>query len=158
MLINYLSSVRIANDCSDPNDPRCVLPFLPETAEQFCQASLGKPRLFNRLGNIVLSTAADLEAEMITPDVLKQGLQAALPTLRERAALNFKEKRVQAFLQQRGSISDETITIDDLEQLGVRDFAELLPVLEKLEAADLAHQPSQDDTKTFEPLALPPSE
>lgn len=158
MLINYLSSVRINNDCTDPNDPRCVLPFLPETAEQFCKASLGKPRLFNRLGNIVLSTAADLEADTITPDVLKQGLQAALPTLRERAALSFKENRVQTFLQQRGSISDETITIDDLEQLGVRDFAELLPVLEKLEAADLAHQPSQDDTKTFEPLALPPGE
>ncbi|MEO0349456.1 MAG: AAA family ATPase [Cyanobacteria bacterium P01_A01_bin.15] len=158
MLINYLSSVRINNDCTDPNDPRCVLPFLPETAEQFCKASLGKPRLFNRLGNIVLSTAADLEADTITPDVLKQGLQAALPTLRERAALSFKENRVQTFLQQRGSISDETITIDDLEQLGVRDFAELLPVLEKLEAADLAHQPSQDDTKTFEPLALPPSD
>ena len=158
MLINYLSSVRINNDCTDPNDPRCVLPFLPETAEQFCKASLGKPRLFNRLGNIVLSTAADLEADTITPDVLKQGLQAALPTLRERAALSFKENRVQTFLQQRGSISDETITIDDLEQLGVRDFAELLPVLEKLEAADLAHQPSQDDTKTFEPLVLPPGD
>ncbi|MEM7793833.1 MAG: ATP-binding protein [Cyanobacteria bacterium P01_C01_bin.118] len=158
MLINYLSSVRIDNDCTDPEDPRCVLPFLPETAAQFCEASRGKPRLFNRLGNIVLSRAADLEAKIITPDVLKQGLQAALPTLREKAALNFKENRVQAFLQQRGSISDETITLDDMEKLGVRDFAELLPILERLEAADLVHQPSQDETKTFEPLVLPISD
>ncbi|NEZ57645.1 AAA family ATPase [Adonisia turfae] len=158
MLINYLSSVRIDNDCTDPEDPRCVLPFLPETAAQFCKVSLGKPRLFNRLGNIVLSTAADLEAEMITPDILKQSLQTALPKLQERAALTFKEERVRLFLQQRGSISDETITLDDMEQLGVRDFAELLPILERLESADLAHQPSQDDTKTFEPLALPPDD
>ena len=158
MLINYLSSVRINNDCTDPDDPRCVLPFLPETAAQFCKVSLGKPRLFNRLGSIVLSTAADLGADIITPNVLRKGLQTALPTLQERAALSFKEERVRAFLQQNGQISDETITIDDLEQLGVRTYAELLPVLERLEAADLAHQPRQDDTKTFEPLALPPTE
>ena len=66
MLINYLNSVRINNDITDVNDPRSVLPFLPETAKKFCKVSLGKPRLFNRLGISVLSTAADLQAEVIT--------------------------------------------------------------------------------------------
>jgi hypothetical protein len=56
MLIKYLNSVRINNNCTDPTDPRSVMPFLPETATRFCQVSRGKPRLFNRLGNIVLST------------------------------------------------------------------------------------------------------
>lgn len=45
MLINYLNSVRIKNNCKDPIDPRSVLPFLPETAKKFCEVSLGKPRL-----------------------------------------------------------------------------------------------------------------
>nr|AAA26042.1 hypothetical protein [Pseudanabaena tenuis PCC 7409]prf//2015397E cpcB2 upstream ORF X [Pseudanabaena sp.] len=57
MLINYLNSVRIKNDCKDINDPRSVIPFLPETAKKFCEVSLGKPRLFNRLGSTVLLTA-----------------------------------------------------------------------------------------------------
>ena len=157
MLINYLNSARINNNCTDPNDPRSVLPFTPEAAKRFCEVSLGKPRLFNRLGNTVLDTAANMQATLITSEVLAQGLKVAAPELRERAALSVQEERVRAFLEQRGPISDETITFEDLEQLGFRSFSEILPFLERLEAADLAHQLDQDDTKAFAPIALPPA-
>lgn len=157
MLINYLSSARIDNDCTDPDDPRCVLPFTPESAAEFCRVSLGKPRLFNRLGNTVLSKAADLQAELITPDVLQAGLQAAAPTLRQQAALTVQEERVRALLLRRGELSDETITIDDLEALGFRSFSDILPLLERLEEADLAHQLNQEDVKAYAPIPLPPS-
>ncbi|NJM77175.1 MAG: AAA family ATPase [Acaryochloridaceae cyanobacterium RU_4_10] len=158
MLINYLNSARINNNCTDPNDPRSVLPFLPETAQRFCEVSLGKPRLFNRLGNTILSTAADFQATLITSEVLSQGLKAAAPTLRQQAALNVQEERVRALLQRRGSLSDETITMEELEQLGVRSFSDILPFLERLEEADLAHQLNQDDAKVFAPIPLPPSD
>jgi hypothetical protein len=158
MLINYLNSARINNNCTDPQDPRCVLPFLPETAARFCDRSLGKPRLFNRLGNIILSTAADLQADVITPAVLEQGLQLAALKLRQQVALNVQEERVRALLQQRGILSDETITIEDLEQLGFRSFSDILPFLERLEEADLAHQLNQDDAKAFGPILLPPAD
>ncbi len=157
MLINYLNSARIDNNCSDPADPRSVLPFLPETAKRFCEVSLGKPRLFNRLGNTVLDTAANLQVERITREVLEQGLRAAAPELRERAGLSVQEERLRAFLEQRGPISDETITIEDLEQLGFRSFSDVLPFLERLEAADLAHQLNQEDVKAFAPILLPPA-
>jgi hypothetical protein len=157
MLINYLNSARINDKCTDPNDPRSVLPFTPEAAKRFCEVSLGKPRLFNRLGNTVLDTAANMQATLIDSEVLAQGLKAAAPELRERAALSVQEERVRAFLEQRGPISDETITFEDLEQLGFRSFSEILPFLERLEAADLAHQLDQDDTKAFAPIALPPA-
>jgi uncharacterized protein (DUF1778 family) len=157
MLINYLNSARINNNCTDPENPRSVLPFLPETAQRFCGVSLGKPRLFNRLGNTVLSTAADLQATLITSEVLNQGLKAAVPTLRQQAALSVQEERVRALLQQRGSLSDETITIEDLEQLGFRSFSDLLPILERLEQADLAHQLNQDDAKVYASIPLPPA-
>ncbi|NMF84432.1 ATP-binding protein [Nodosilinea sp. P-1105] len=157
MLINYLNSARINNSCADPDDPRSVLPFTPEAAKRFCEVSLGKPRLFNRLGNTVLDTAANMQVTLIDSDVLAQGLKAAAPELRERAALSVQEERVRAFLEQRGPISDETITFEDLEQLGFRSFSEILPFLERLEAADLAHQLDQDDTKAFAPIALPPA-
>ncbi len=157
MLINYLNSARINNRCTDPNDARSVLPFTPEAAKRFCEVSLGKPRLFNRLGNTVLDTAANMQVTLIDSEVLAQGLKAAAPELRERAALSVQEERVRAFLEQRGPISDETITFEDLEQLGFRSFSEILPFLERLEAADLAHQLDQDDTKAFAPIALPPA-
>ncbi len=157
MLVNYLNSARIKNHCTDPNDARSVLPFTPEAAKHFCKVSLGKPRLFNRLGNTVLDTAANMQATSITPEVLAEGLKAAAPELRERAALTVQEERIRAFLEQRGPISDETITYEDLEQLGFRSFSDILPFLERLEAADLAHQLDQDDTKAFAPIALPPT-
>ncbi|WP_068816892.1 AAA family ATPase [Phormidesmis priestleyi] len=158
MLINYLSSARINNNCTDPKDPRCVLPFLPETAKRFCEVSLGKPRLFNRLGNTVLSTAADLQAKVITPDVLEQGLRAAALTLHQQAALTVQEERVRVLLLQRGTLSDDTITMDDLEQIGFRSFSDAYLILERLEEADLAHQLNQDAAKAFAPIPLPPSD
>jgi len=154
MLINYLNSVRIKNDCKDINDPRSVLPFLPETAKKFCEISLGKPRLFNRLGSTVLLTATELQVAVITPDVLEKGLRAAAPSLRRQAALSVQEERVRALLQKRGIFSEE-ITMEDLQQLGVRTFNEILPILERLEEADLVHQLNQDDSKAFAPIPLP---
>jgi hypothetical protein len=155
MLINYLSSARIDNDCTDPENPRCVLPFTPEAAARFCAISLGKPRLFNRLGNTVLTTAANRQADRITLEVLQQGLKAATPSLLHQAALSAQEERVRVLLQERGSLSDETITIEELESLGFRTFSEILPFLDKLESADLAHRLNQDDAKAYAPILLP---
>jgi uncharacterized protein (DUF1778 family) len=158
MLIRYLNSARINNDCEDDNNPRSVLPFLPETAKRFCEVSRGKPRLFNRLGNAILSKAAELQAEQITPEVLKKGLQAAQKTQSEQAALKLQEKRILALLQQKNELSDETITIEDLEQLGVRSYSEIVPILERLEDFDLAHQLNRDDETAYAPILLPAAE
>ncbi len=158
MLINYLVSARFDNDCIDPQDPRCVLPFLPETAQRLCEVSSGKPRLFNRLGNIVLSTAADLQASLITPEVLEQGLRQAGPILRQRASLSTEEERVRSLLLQKGSLSDESISIAELAEMGVRSFSELIPFLERLEEADLAFQQDRDDAVSFAPALLPLAE
>ncbi|MEM9542646.1 MAG: ATP-binding protein [Cyanobacteria bacterium P01_E01_bin.42] len=155
MLINYLNSARIDNDCSDPNNPDAVLPFEPDAARRFCAVSLGKPRLFNRLGNKVLATATDLQAEKIDSNILSQGLKAASRTLREQAALNAKEEQIRLFLEQRGLLSDEEIAMEELEQLGVRSFSELMPYLERLERADLAQQRDRDNATVYEPILLP---
>lgn len=106
----------------------------------------------------MLSKAADLQADLITPEILHEGLKAAEPTLRQQAALSVQEERVRALLIKRGEISDETITFEDLEALGVRSFSDILPLLERLEEADLAHQLDQEDVKAFAPIPLPPSE
>jgi AAA+ ATPase superfamily predicted ATPase len=155
MLSKYLSSARINNDCTDVENPRSVLPFLPETAAHFCQRSMGKPRLFNRLGSLVLSTAAELKAKVIYPEILQEALKVANTTLRDQAQLNVKEERIRLLLEKRGSLSDDTISMADLEQLGFRSYSEILPFLERLEDADLAYQLNQDDAKAFAPIPLP---
>ena len=133
--------------------------YANEIAATFARAALAFTAL-DRMpyDQTAMSTAADLQAELITPDVLEQGLRAAAPTLRQQAALNVQEERVRALLTQRGSLSDETITIEDLEQLGLRSFSDILPFLERLEEADLAHQLNQEDAKAYAPIPLPPSD
>lgn len=155
MLINYLNSVRVDHNCTDPENPDSVAPFLPETAMELCKVSQGKPRLFNRLGGMVLSAAADLQVEKITLGVLEQALNAAKPTLVQQAALNAQEERVRMLLEKRGSLSDDDITMADLEQLGFRSFSEILPYLERLEETDLAYQLNLEDAKAFAPIPLP---
>ncbi|MEM9217132.1 MAG: ATP-binding protein [Cyanobacteria bacterium P01_F01_bin.150] len=157
MLIRYLNSVRIDNTCTDPDNPASVLPFLPETAQRFCDESRGRPRLFNRLGITVLNKALELGAEQITPDILEAGIQAAYANFRERAALEMQTQKVLSLLERKGSLSDETITLDDLESLNFSSFSELVPYLELLEDLDLAYRRDREDATEYESLLLPDS-
>ncbi len=59
-------------------------------------------------------------------------------------------------LRDRGNLSDDTTTMTDLELLGFRSFVEIMPILEKLEEADLAQRLPQEDAKAFAPILLPP--
>jgi hypothetical protein len=155
MLINYLNSARINNNYTAPNDPRSVFPFLPETAEIFCQASRGKPRFFNRLGNAVISTAASLKADRITREVLQQGFDTIIKDRQQILAEKVKEQRIFQLLKQRGNLSEETITQEDLESLGFSGFYEILPYLERLENEDMAQRLPQSDAISYAPLLLP---
>ena len=158
MLINYLNSARInkADICNDIEDPRSVYPFTLETAKIFCQESLGKPRLFNRLGNAVLSAAADRGATQITNDILQAGLQVSAKRRQQQAALTLREEQVRQLLQEKGVLSDENISLAELEQLGCRSFVEILPILEKLEDADLAHQLHREGVKEYIDIPISP--
>jgi len=137
MLVRYLDSARIGKSVTDPEDPASVRPFLPETARAFCAASLGRPRLFNRLGIAVPNKAIALEADTITPKVLHEGLKSAEYDLRQKAALTAREMKVHRLLEQRKLLSEEA-TMEDLLEAGFRTFGELLPILEHLQEADLS--------------------
>jgi hypothetical protein len=96
---------------------------LPDAARRLCEVSLGKPRLFNRLQEIkLLSTTSNLQVKTITMEVLEQGLKAAEQDFRQQAALNAQEERIRLLLQRKGDISDDSITIEELESLGFRAF------------------------------------
>ena len=153
MLAKYLASVRIKpNPNDDPQHPKDIRPFTAAAAKQFCRASRGKPRLFNRLGASVLNTAIFHNATQIDLNLLKAGLTSSQMSRRQLARLTDKENRLRTLLNERGTLSDEEILMEDLETLGFRSFNELLPLLEKLEYADLASRNELGYATEFEPL------
>ena len=153
MLAKYLASVRLKpNPNGEPTKKPDLRPFTPEAARAFCRASYGKPRLFNRLGNTVLNTAIERGVTTIDLDILRVGIRASELSRRDRASLTAKEERLKALLEKNGSLSDETIRIEDLEQFGFRSFNEILPLLEKLEDADLATRNELGYTTEFKPI------
>jgi hypothetical protein len=58
-------------------------------------------------------------------------------------------------LQERGALSDEYLSFEDLQQLGVRSFVELLPMLDKIEQADLIQRRPNSPATIYDPIELP---
>jgi len=155
MLVNYLNSVRPDRVKREPDTPEAVAPFTPETARELCRRSQGVPRYLNRLARYVLTHAALQHARRITPGVLRQGLQYADSQLRSQS-LTPEDYYVLELVLGRGAISDETVTLDELERLKVREFNEVMPILEKLVQLDLLRRlPAEGVTEfVLSPLLL----
>ncbi len=152
MLINYLNSARSSHDQREAKDPKAVWPFTPDTARQLCQLSNGIPRLLNRLGRYVLIQAAEQKAENIDDNVLRGGLRYA--NQQSRTCLTAEDQFVLNIVLEKGTLSDENITLAELEQLKVKTFNELLPVLEKLIQLDLVRRLPSGREAAFKPTAI----
>jgi hypothetical protein len=154
MLVNYLNSARPKNARRDPDDPSAVRPFTPETAQILCLRSDGVPRWLNRLASYVLLKAASLHADLVTPDVLEQGLIYAEQQLRGQAGLASEDYYVLDLVLERGTLSDATVTLVDLERLKAQEFSEILPILEKLVQFDLLRRLPTERAAEFQPTPL----
>jgi hypothetical protein len=154
MLVNYLNSARPKNARYDSDDPRAVYPFTPETARALCKRSGGVPRWLNRLGSYVLLKAAELQAEIITPDVLQQGLEYADQQLRGQPGLTPEDYYVLDLVLEKGVLSDATITLSDLERVRAKEFSEILPILERLVQLDLVRRLPTEHAAEYEPTPM----
>jgi hypothetical protein len=137
MLVNYLNSVRPEDARLNPHDPKAVHPFTPETARELCERAGGVPRWLNRLGSYILLKAAELHADIITPDVLQLGFAYTDQQLRGQVGLSPEDYYVLDLVLERGMLSDVTVTLTDLERFRAKEFSEILPVLERLIQLDL---------------------
>ncbi len=160
MLINYLASARIRETSKDETNPDAVHPFTLETARNLCAHSQGIPRWFNRIANYVLLKAADLQVEKITPDVFQQGLEYVSQKLRGQPELTPEDYYVLDLVLEKGVLSDENVTMDDLKRLKAQQFTQVLPILDKLIQFDLVRRLPTDKAAEYQgnPLLLPPSE
>lgn len=154
MLVNYLNSARPKNARHDPDDPRAVHPFTPETARALCERSNGVPRWLNRLGSYVLLKAATIHADLITPDVLQQGLEYADQQLRGQTGLTPEDYYVLDLVLEKGILSDATITLTEMERLKAKEFSEILPILEKLVQFDLLRRLPSERAAEYGPTPL----
>lgn len=59
-------------------------------------------------------------------------------------------------INNKGLISDASLSFEELQQLQTRSFAELLPVLEELEKRDLIQKIPNDGTTTYKVSPLLP--
>ncbi len=154
MLVNYLNSARPRNARRDYDDPYAVGPFMPETARMLCQRSDGVPRWLNRLGSYVLLKAATIQADHVTQDVLRQGLEYADQQLRGQTGLTAEDYYVLDLVLEKGTFSDATATMEDLERLKAKEFSEILPILEKLVQLDLIRRLPAERAAEYGPTPL----
>lgn len=158
MLVNYLNSVRSEN--YDVNDDLSVQPFTPETAKMLCERSSGVPRWLNRLGSYVLQKASQLNAETISPERLQEGFIYADQQVRGQLGLNAIDFILLDLILEKGKLSDENISLEELQQLKVEEMSEILPRIDKLVELDLVRRLPNDQAieVAASPLLLPPQE
>lgn len=154
MLANYLNSARPKNVRLELDDPKAVHPFTPRTANQLCERSEGVPRWFNRLGSSVMLKAIEMKAATITPKILQSGLEYANKQLRGQSGLTPQDYYVLDLVLEKGTLSDETLSLKDLERVRAKEFNEILPILEKLVQLDLVRRLPSDRAAEFAPTPL----
>ena len=155
MLVKYLNSARrrpIPNP--DPSNPAAVHPFTPETARALCDVAQGVPRWLNRYGNYILLKAAELGAPLIDDATIQVGLAHAREQLRGQTGLTPQDYYLLDLVLEKGTISDDSITLDELEQLKVETFNEILPSLDKLVEFDLLKRMPTERATEYAPVPL----
>lgn len=112
------------------------------------------PRYLNRLGTYVLLKAAELHADLINVDVLQQGLEYADHQLRGQTGLTSEDYYVLDLVLEKGVLSDATATLEDLERLKVKEFNEIMPILEKLVQLDLLRRLPAERATEYAPTPM----
>ncbi len=155
MLVKYLNSVREKENKQDNlEDPQAVYPFTVETAKLLCKKSNGVPRWLNRLGNYVLDKASELKAEIINDDVVQQGLNYLDQQLRNQSGLTSEDLYILELVMGKKVLSDENITLEELQSLKVNTFNEIMPVLDKLIQFDLLKRLPSERAAEYEVTPL----
>jgi hypothetical protein len=155
MLVKYLNSARNPKPRrTDPLDSLAVKPFTPEAALILCRQSGGVPRFLNRLGNYVLLRAAELGSDRIDVEVLRQGLEFADQQLRGQPGLTPEDLYVLNLILEKGMLSDENLALEDLDRLKVKEFNEILPILENLIQKDLIRRLPTERAAIYMPTPM----
>ncbi len=112
------------------------------------------PRWLNRYGSYILLKAAELGAPLIDEATLQAGLVYARDQLRGQAGLTSEDYYLLEIVLEKGTISDDSITLDELERLKAETFNEILPRLDKLVEFDLIKRMPTERATEYAPVPL----
>jgi hypothetical protein len=101
-----------------------------------------------------LLKAAELKAPLIDEATLKAGLAYAREQLREQNGLTPQDYYLLEIVLEKGTISDDSITLDELERLKAETFNEILPSLDKLVEFDLLKRMPTERATEYAPVPL----
>ena len=136
MLVKYLNVAR-----SEPSEHiGTTHPFNEEQAKLLYKNSEGHPRWFNRLAFYILSEALDRKASRIDANIFEKGRERTRKELQNQQELSDNDLYLFKLIEERGSFSDENISMDDLNKFGIKTFNDMMPMLEKLVQHDLLRQ------------------
>jgi AAA ATPase domain len=156
MLLKYLNSVRSRPKVMTDLD--AFTPFTNEAADLICDRCDGSPRFLNRIGGYALGQGVERNLDVIDKIAVEQAIIKSSRDFRDQ--LNPQERLLIDSIANQGVISDSNISLAELQQLGVKSFAELLPVIEDLQLLSLVKRLPNDGSIAYSlsPLLLPPSE
>jgi hypothetical protein len=114
----------------------------------------GVPRWLHRYGSYILLKAAKLQASLIDDATLQAGLDYARDQLRGQPGLTPQDYYLLDMVLEKGTISDDSITLEELERLKAETFNEILPSLDKLVAFDLLKRMPTERATEYAPVPL----
>jgi type II secretory pathway predicted ATPase ExeA len=153
MLLKYLNSVRA--EPQKITDINAFMPFTEDAANLICQRSNGSPRVLNRIGSYAIIDGGSKNLDVIDTTEIEKTIHNASTAFRDQ--FNPQERLLIDSIINRGILSDSNISLAELRQLNVKSFAELLPIIEKLELLDLIERLPNDGAISYRlsPLMLP---
>jgi hypothetical protein len=153
MLLKYLNSVR--QQPKEITDPNAFHPFNEDAANLICQRSNGSPRVLNRIGSYAIIESAAQKLTVIDIKAIQQTIDKARQAFRDN--FNPQERLLIDSITNRGVLSDSNLSFSELQELGVKSFAELLPVIEELQRRDLIERLPNEGSLSYRlsPLLLP---
>jgi hypothetical protein len=101
-----------------------------------------------------LLKAAKLQASLIDDATLQAGLDYARDQLRGQPGLTPQDYYLLDMVLEKGTISDDSITLEELERLKAETFNEILPSLDKLVAFDLLKRMPTERATEYAPVPL----
>ena len=107
------------------------------------------------IGNCALAEGVEQNPDVVDSDAIERAIVKARKDFRDQ--FNSQERLLIDGITNQGVLSDSNISLTELQQLGAKSFAELLPVLEELQRRDLIERLPNDGSISYKlsPLMLP---
>jgi hypothetical protein len=111
--------------------------------------------VLNRIGSYAIIEGGQQNLQVIDAEAIERTIDKARKSFRDQ--FNPQERVLIDSITNQGVFSDSNLSFEELQKLGVKSFAELLPVIEELQRRELIERLPNDGSIAYRlsPLLLP---